>query len=82
MRSSSRRRPSISGARMGEPVGGSQLLGGDVRVDLSGAEARVAEELLHGAEVGPAVEQMRGGGVAQRVRSDGCLLYTSDAADE
>jgi hypothetical protein len=52
---------------VGASVGGGELLRGDVRVDLRGAEARVAEHLLHGAQIRPAVEQMRRGRVPQRV---------------
>ena len=59
-----------SGARMREPVGRGQPLARDVRVDLRRAEARVAEDLLDGAKIGAAVEQVRRRGVAQRVRSD------------
>src|SRR5687768_18413055 len=47
-----------------------ELLHGDVRVDLGGGEAGVAEELLYVAEVGAAVEEVRGEGVAQGVRAD------------
>ena len=39
----------------------------DVRVDLRRDEAFVAEEFLHAADVGAAVEQMRGEAVAERV---------------
>src|SRR5262245_7539986 len=40
----------------------------DVRVALRGGEARVPEQLLDGAEVGAAAEQVGGEGVAERVR--------------
>ena len=40
----------------------------DVRVDLRGREAGVTEDLLHGAQVGAAFEQVGRGGVAQPVR--------------
>jgi hypothetical protein len=56
-----------SGSRVGGPIALPQALGGDVRVDLRRAEARVPEELLHGAEVGAAVEEVGGGRVAERV---------------
>ncbi len=46
-----------------------QLLGGDVRVALGGGQAAVAQQLLDHTEVGPAIEQVRGEGVAQGVRA-------------
>ena len=42
---------------------------GDVRVALGGGQPAVPQELLDHTEVGPAVEQVRGEGVAQRVRA-------------
>ncbi|MCB5280650.1 hypothetical protein BJQ89_00372 [Arthrobacter sp. ES1] len=56
-------------------------------VDLGGGQATVAQDFLHGAEVGPAVEQVRGGRVPEGVRSGGCGVPQSfqevvdDAAD-
>src|SRR5919107_180118 len=47
-----------------------EFLHRDVRVNLRGGEARVAEEFLDVAEVGAAVEEVRGEGVAQGVRAD------------
>ena len=44
-------------------------LGRDVRVQLSGAEAGVAEHFLHRPQVGPAVEQMGRGRVTKGVGS-------------
>ncbi len=41
---------------------------GDVRVALGRAEVRVAEHLLHGAEVGAALEEVRREGVAEEMR--------------
>src|SRR5512134_1688788 len=38
-----------------------------VRIDLCGGDVGVAEQLLHRAQVGAAVEQMAGEGVAQHV---------------
>ena len=38
-----------------------------MRVDLRGGQRRVAQQLLHRAQVGAGVEQMRGEGVPQRV---------------
>ena len=40
-------------------------------VDLGGGQAAVAQDFLHRAEVGAAVEQVRGGGVPEGVRSCG-----------
>ena len=39
----------------------------DVSVDLGRGQAGVAEHFLHGAEVGAAVEQVRGEGMAELV---------------
>lgn len=39
-----------------------------VRVDLCTAQAGVAEQLLHGAQVGAAAQQMSGEGMAEGVR--------------
>src|SRR5206468_6526961 len=44
-----------------------QLRGVDVRVALRRAEARVAQELLNGAQIGAALQQMRRERMAQRV---------------
>src|SRR4051812_30400983 len=41
-----------------------------VRVDLRRAQALVAEQLLHAAQVGAVVQQVRGEAVTQRVRAD------------
>ena len=57
-----------SGARVRRAVALLEPLGRHVRVDLRRAEARVAEELLHRAQVRAAVEQVRRGGVPQGVR--------------
>ncbi len=40
----------------------------DVRVDLGARQGGVAEQLLHGSQVGAAVEQMGRGGVPERMR--------------
>ena len=45
-----------------------QAGGADVRVDLRRHQALVAEQFLHAADVGAAVEQVRGEAVSQRVR--------------
>ena len=44
--------------------------GGDVGVDLGGAEVGVAEELLDAAEVGAVVEEVGGEAVPEFVRAD------------
>ena len=49
-----------------------EALGRHVRVDLRRAEARVAEQLLHAAEIRPAVEQVRRRGVSEAVRAGHC----------
>src|SRR3954471_23564912 len=46
-----------------------QALGGEVRVDLRRGDVGVAEHLLDRAQVAAAREQVRGEGVAQRVRA-------------
>ena len=53
---------------MGFFVGLAQAAGADVRVDLRRRQALVAEQFLHAAQVGSAVEQVRGEAVPQRVR--------------
>src|SRR2546430_9379301 len=57
-----------SGSRVRAVIGVHQTAEVDVRVALRRREARVAEELLDGPEIGPRAEQMRGEGVAERVR--------------
>ena len=56
-----------------------QFLHRDVCINLRGREARVAEEFLYVAQVGAAVQEVRGERVAQGVRADvvypGSLLY-------
>ena len=42
----------------------------DVRVDHGGLDVGVAEQFLHGADVGAELQQMRGEGVTQRVWLD------------
>ena len=46
-----------------------QALGTDVGVDLSCRQAFVTEQFLYGAQIGASVEQVRGKGMAKRVRS-------------
>ena len=55
--------------RVGTLVGGAESGGADVGVDLRRHQALVAQQLLHAADVGAAVQQVRGEAVAQRVRS-------------
>lgn len=47
-----------------------QTIDADVRVDLGTGEAFVTEEFLDDPEVGAAVEQVGGKGMAQGVRGD------------
>ena len=42
----------------------------DVGVQLRGGQRRVAEQLLHDAQVGPALEQVGGGAMPQPMRAD------------
>ena len=51
-------------------VGGLQALDGDVCVDLSRREARVAEERLHAAQVRAGIEKVGGEAVPQFVGAD------------
>ena len=53
---------------MGFAVGFAESGRADVGVDLRGHQAFVAEQFLHAADVGAAVEEMRGEAVAQRMR--------------
>jgi hypothetical protein len=53
---------------MGLFVDRPETLDGDVRVDLRRREVRVPEQLLDGAEIGAAVEEVRREAVPQRVR--------------
>ena len=49
---------------------GGQAAGGDVGIDLRGGDVGVAKHLLQGAQIGAAIQQVRGKGVAQNVRRD------------
>ena len=51
-------------------VGFEELGAGDLRVDLRGVQALVAEQFLHEAHVRPALQEMRGAGVAQLMRAE------------
>ena len=55
---------------MGGVVDLFHAVGRQVRVDLGGAEALVAEQFLDAAQVGAVVEQVRREAVTQRVRAD------------
>ena len=52
---------------MGLPVAFRKSFGGNVGVYLGACKACVTEHLLHDAKVGAAVEEVRGGCVAQSV---------------
>ena len=58
-----------SGARMRRAVHRGEALSTHVRVNLSRAEARVPQYLLHRTQIGTAVEQVRRRRVPQRVRA-------------
>ena len=60
------------GARVGRVVDLGQVLKIQAGVDLRGADAGVAQELLHGAQVATGLQHMAGKGVAQHVRMDRC----------
>ena len=60
----------VSAARMKLPVDRPQAVAVDVGVLLRRADAGVAEQFLHRAQVGAAGEQVRGEAVPQRVRAD------------
>ena len=55
-------------SRMGIAVGGGEPLPTDMGVALRGRHIGMTEQLLHGAQVGAAIEQMRREGMSQRVR--------------
>ena len=59
---------SDSGTGVGLVVGAAEALLRHVGVDLGARQGRVAQELLHRAEICAAVEHVCGGGVAQIVR--------------
>src|SRR5580765_4219700 len=58
------------GARVRFSVDVEQLRRVDVRVSLRRAQTRVAEELLDGAQVGAALQEVRRERVPERVRAD------------
>ena len=53
----------------------------DVRVELGRAEVGVAEHLLDAAQVGTALEQVRGERMAQQVRVDALRLEARAAGE-
>ncbi len=55
---------------MGGRVSLLQSLDGDVRVNLRGRKTRVAEQRLHAAQVGAAIEHVRCKAVPKLVRAD------------
>ena len=59
-----------SRTRMAFAVDVEEMLDVEVGVVLGRGQALVAEEFLDDAEVGPAVQEMRGEGMAQGVRAD------------
>ena len=61
-------------------VNGEQLLQVDVGVFLGRGQAGVPEELLDGAQVGAAAEEVRGEGMAERVGAD-LLRATASPVD-
>ena len=56
-----------SGAGMGVAVDVEQMGGVDLRIDLRGRQAGVAEQFLQAAQIRAATQQMRGEAVAQGV---------------
>src|ERR1043166_7413615 len=66
--SPSRIDPRRSGAGVELPVDLAQVAAVEGGIDRGGGDAGVAEQLLHHAQVGAALEQVRGERVPQRVR--------------
>src|SRR5262245_27700202 len=61
--------PESSGARMRPKVTVAQAMGRNVGVDLRRRKTPVTEQLLHAANVRPAIEQVCGKAVPDRVRA-------------
>ena len=61
------------GGGVGGVVGGLEAFDGDPGVEGGGVGLGVAEELLDEAAVGPALEHVRGGGVAEEVATAGAV---------
>src|SRR5438874_2097951 len=59
----------FSGPRVGLLIAVLQPGGGHVRVDLGRAQAAVAKQFLHAADIRAAVEQVRGEAVPHRMRA-------------
>jgi len=55
-------------SRMGIAIGGGEPLPADMGVALRGRHIGMTEQLLHGAQVGASIEQMRREGVPKRMR--------------
>lgn len=55
-------------SRMRIAIGGGEPLPADMGVALRGRHIGMTEQLLHGAQVGASIEQMRREGMSQRVR--------------
>ena len=53
---------------MGAVIDRCQVLEVQVGIDLSGLDVRMPQQLLHGADVVPGLQQVGGKGMAQRVR--------------
>ena len=63
--------------RVCEFVDRGEAFAGDVRIDLRGAEAGVPQDLLHGSEVGTAIDQVTNGDKERRIflRADKTVDY-------
>jgi hypothetical protein len=59
-------------SRMGIAIGGGEPLPTDMGVALRGRHIGMTEQLLHGAQVGAPIEQMRREGVPKRMRMGRC----------
>ena len=59
-------------SRMRIAIGGGEPLPADMGVALRGRHIGMTEQLLHGAQVGASVEQMRREGVPKRMRMGRC----------
>ena len=52
----------------------------DMHVDFGGGDALMSEHFLYGAQIGAALEKMRGKGMTEGVRTD-VFLYAALAAE-
>src|SRR5271157_4521483 len=57
--------PVLRGMGVGPPVDLLQFLQADMGVDLRGGKARMAQHLLHGTDVRPAIQEVRGKGMPE-----------------